>query len=682
MLGDTGVAVNPDDERYKHLIGKTVTLPIVGRQIPVIADELVAPEFGTGCVKVTPAHDLNDFEMGQRHNLPMINIMNKDGSLNENGGEFVGQDRFVARKNVVQKLDELGVLVKIEDYSHSVPFSDRGKVAVEPLLSTQWFVKMESLGQKALDFLDNKNEPHYIPQRWKKVYRDWLVKIRDWCISRQLWWGHQIPAWYVVSETEGEITDHTPFVVAKSAAEAQEKAQAEYGADIILKQDPDVLDTWFSSGLWPFSTMGWPEDTKDLQTYYPNSTLVTGFDIIFFWVARMTMMAGHFTGKMPFKDVYIHGLVLDEKGQKMSKTKGNGIDPLVTIAKYGTDALRYTLIKEVAGAGQDIKFLYDRKTEKSESVEASRNFANKLWNASRFVMMNLEGKTPQELGHPATADLELADRWILSKYYQVVKQTREYLDNYGMGEAAKGLYDFIWGDFCDWYIELVKSRLWQKESATRVVAQQTLAFVLEGILKLLHPFMPHITEEIWQTLCRVEGEYLALQTYPEVAKDKIDSELETDFEFIIAAIRTIRNLRAEAEVKPGVKVSIILESESDREKNILESAQKYILDLAKVERLTIASILSQKATRSFAAVVGTTQVLLPLTGVVDLEALQSKIAKNVTKIEKKVNDLTKRLNNPGFVNNAPADVIQAAKEDLAEAQKQLEILKERLQNLQ
>ncbi len=682
MLGDTGVAVNPNDDRYKDLIGKTLNLPIMNREIPIVADELVDPEFGTGCVKVTPAHDPNDFEMGKRHDLPFINIMNKDGTLNENAGEFAGQDRFVARKNVVEKLAEIGVLVKIEDYTHAVPYSDRGKVAIEPLLSTQWFVKIEPLAQKALSCLDEENSPRFIPDRWTKVYRDWLVKLRDWCISRQLWWGHQIPAWYVVSATEGIITDNTPFIVAHSEAEAKEKATSQYGENVKLERDPDVLDTWFSSGLWPFSTMGWPEDTKDLTTYYPNSTLVTGFDIIFFWVARMTMMAGHFTGKMPFKDVYIHGLVLDEKGQKMSKTKGNGIDPLVTIAKYGTDALRYTLIKEVAGAGQDIKFLYDRKTEKSESVEASRNFANKLWNASRFVMMNLEGKTPQELGHPATADLELADRWILSKYYQLVKQTREYLDRYGMGEAAKGLYDFIWGDFCDWYIELVKSRLWQKESATRVVAQQTLAFVLEGILKLLHPFMPHITEEIWQTLCRVEGEYLALQTYPEVAPDRIDSELETDFEFIIAAIRTIRNLRAEAEVKPGVKVSIILESESDRERNILNSAQKYILDSAKVEQLTIASIVSQKATRSFAAVVGTTQVLLPLTGVVDLEALRSKIAKNVTKIDKKVNDLTKRLNNPGFVNNAPADVIQAAKEDLAEAQKQLEILKERLQNLQ
>jgi len=682
MLGDTGVAVNPNDDRYKNLIGKTLKLPITNREIPIIADELVDPEFGTGCVKVTPAHDPNDFEMGKRHDLPFINIMNKDGTLNENAGEFAGQDRFVARKNVVKKLEDLGVLVKIEDYTHAVPYSDRGKVPIEPLLSTQWFVKIEPLAKFALSCLDEENSPRFIPDRWNKVYRDWLVKLRDWCISRQLWWGHQIPAWYVVSATEGIITDNTPFIVAHSEAEATEKAKSQYGENVKLERDPDVLDTWFSSGLWPFSTMGWPEATKDLNTYYPTTTLVTGFDIIFFWVARMTMMAGHFTGKMPFKDVYIHGLVLDEKGQKMSKTKGNGIDPLVTIAKYGTDALRYTLIKEVAGAGQDIKFLYNRKTDEAEAVEASRNFANKLWNASRFVMMNLDGKTPQELGNPQPEDLELADRWILSKYYQLVRQTRDYLDNYGLGEAAKGLYDFIWGDFCDWYIELVKSRLWQKDSESRVAAQQTLAFILDGILKLLHPFMPHITEEIWHTLSQVEERYLALQSYPEAVTELIDCDLESDFDFIIATIRTIRNLRVEAEIKQGAKVAIVLESASDRQRNILEAARNYILDLAKVENLSIASSLSEKVTRSFAAVVGTTQVLLPLTGIVDLEALKSKIGKNLLKVEKKVNDLTKRLNNPGFVNKAPADVISAARDDLAEAEKQLEILKKRLQNLE
>ncbi|MCE2672801.1 MAG: valine--tRNA ligase, partial [Microcystis sp. 53598_E5] len=401
MLGDTGVAVNPQDPRYRHLIGKTVTLPIMGREIPIIADELVDPEFGTGCVKVTPAHDPKDFEMGKRHNLAFINIMNLDGSLNENAGIFVGQDRFVARKNVVKKLDEDGFLVKIEAYRHSVPYSDRGKVPVEPLLSTQWFVKIEPLATKALTCLDQENSPRFVPERWTKVYRDWLVKLKDWCISRQLWWGHQIPAWYIISETNNEITNHTPFVVAPDETSALAKAKQEYGEDIIIQQDPDVLDTWFSSGLWPFSTMGWPEKTLDLDTYYPTTTLVTGFDIIFFWVARMTMMAGYFTRQMPFKDVYIHGLVRDENGKKMSKSANNGIDPLILIDKYGTDALRYTLIREVAGAGQDISLQYNRKTDESESVEAARNFANKIWNASPFVMMNLEGKAPEELGEPA-----------------------------------------------------------------------------------------------------------------------------------------------------------------------------------------------------------------------------------------------------------------------------------------
>jgi valyl-tRNA synthetase len=692
MLGDTGVAVNPNDERYQKYIGKTVTLPIVGREIPIIGDEFVDPEFGTGCVKVTPAHDPNDFEMGQRHKLPMINIMNKDGSLNENAGEFEGQDRFVARKNVVKKLEELGNLVKIEDYRHSVPYSDRGKVPIEPLLSTQWFVKIEPLASKALSCLDQENSPHYVPERWKKVYRDWLVKLKDWCISRQLWWGHQIPAWYVISETGGEITDNTPFIVAYDEAEAKEKAIAQYGNDIQLEQDPDVLDTWFSSGLWPFSTMGWPNETADLDKYYPTTTLVTGFDIIFFWVARMTMMAGHFTDKMPFADVYIHGLVLDENGQKMSKSKNNGIDPLLMIDKYGADALRYTLITKVVGAGQNISFDYDRKTQESASVEASRNFANKLWNASRFVMMNLKGKTPQTLGQPDNEALELDDRWILSRFYQTVKQTRTNIEAYGLGEAAKGLYEFIWNDFCDWYIELTKTRLWQDEaSISRQVAQQTLGYVLEGILKLLHPFMPHITEEIWQTLtqnaplnppnCEGNVKTLALQAYPEVAENLINPQLEQNFELLFDTIGTIRNLRAEAVIKPGDKIKVILQTESQQETEILKSAQTYIQEISKVGELMIASTLSEDPGQVIAGVTGTVQILIPLTGLVDVAELRAKLEKKLAKVEKDIKSLTGRLNNPGFVNKAPADVIEGAKNDLTEAQKQAEILRERLNRL-
>ncbi|WP_066376678.1 valine--tRNA ligase [Anabaena sp. CA = ATCC 33047] len=784
MLGDTAVAVNPNDDRYKDLIGKTLTLPIMQREIPIIGDELVDPSFGTGCVKVTPAHDPNDFEMGKRHNLPFINILNKDGTVNANGGEFQGQDRFVARKNVVARLEADGVLVKVEDYKHTVPYSDRGKVPIEPLLSTQWFVKIRPMADKALDFLDQQDTPEFVPQRWTKVYRDWLVSLRDWCISRQLWWGHQIPAWYAVSETGGQITDTTPFVVAKSADEALEKATAQFGEDVKLEQDPDVLDTWFSSGLWPFSTLGWPEKTPDLETYYPTTTLVTGFDIIFFWVARMTMMAGHFTGKMPFQTVYIHGLVRDENNKKMSKTANNGIDPLLLIDKYGTDALRYTLVKEVAGAGQDIRLEYDRKKDESSSVEASRNFANKLWNAARFVMMNLDGQTPAQLGEPNATELcdspaeTLCDRWILSRYHQVIQQTTNYIDNYGLGEAAKGIYEFIWGDFCDWYIELVKSRL-QKDAdpASRRVAQQTLAHVLEGILKLLHPFMPHITEEIWQTLTQQPADSkqtLALQPYPKADTNLINPALEEQFTLLFGTIRTIRNLRAEAEVKPGVKVKVNLQSENPQELEILTAGQSYIQDLAKVETLSIAgepepqtatmpkprsnwrtivwlvvgliffrlalavgetldhipvlgtffelvglgysawfvvntllfaearqkfwaqlfppSIEESAATpelpapaaqpeKAIAGVIGTVQVVIPLDGVVDIEAMRAKLEKSLSKVEGEVNSLSARLSNANFVEKARPDVVQSARDALAEAEKQAEILRDRLRGL-
>lgn len=821
MLGDTAVAVNPNDIRYKDLIGKTVILPIIKREIPIIGDDFVDPNFGTGCVKVTPAHDPNDFQMGQRHQLPMINIMNQDGSLNENAGPFAGQDRFVARKNLIQFLKDKGFLVKIEDYKHTVPYSDRGKVPVEPLLSTQWFVKIRPLADKALNCLDKQDSPVFVPDRWTKVYRDWLVKLDDWCISRQLWWGHQIPAWYAVSETGGKITDNTPFVVGRNEAEAREKAIAKFGATVILEQDPDVLDTWFSSGLWPFSTLGWPEQTLDLSKYYPTSTLSTGFDIIFFWVARMTMMGAYFTDKMPFKTVYIHGLIRDENGKKMSKSAGNGIDPLLLIDKYGTDAVRFTLMKEVIGAGQDIRLEYNRETDESASVEASRNFANKLWNASRFVMMNLDGKSPKQLGEPNINHLELSDKWILSRFNQTVKQTREDMDNYGIGEAAKGIYEFIWGDFCDWYIELAKPRLQGENNASRQVSQQTLAYVLEGILKLLHPFMPHITEEIWHTLTQTgEESCLALQPYPMVVEDEIlevqrlgkfvndpdsilgqsirilfelpevlggffkqyqkpliitglffvafltvkcfvaaltainelpllssifeligigytgwfvyryllkasqreelgkilqewktefigsakahenlddyniyseicqepsseiisiiDPKLEADFELIIGAIRTVRNLRAEADIKPKVKVNAILQSESTKEQQILKQGQTYIQELGKVEELTITQKLTGNEGQSIAGVVGTVQVLMPLAGVVDLAAFQTKLQKKLAKVEKEIQGLQRNLNNPNFVSRAEPEVVENTRNSLAEAQKQAEILQQRL----
>jgi valyl-tRNA synthetase len=582
-----------------------------------------------------------------------------------------------------------------------VPYSDRGKVPVEPLLSTQWFVKIDSLSQSALTCLDEQDSPAFVPDRWTKVYRDWLVNLRDWCISRQLWWGHQIPAWYAVSETDGEIGENTPFVVARNEAEAREKVIAQFGVEVQLKQDPDVLDTWFSSGLWPFSTLGWPHETADFDRYYPTTTLVTGFDIIFFWVARMTMMAKHFTGQMPFQTVYIHGLVRDENNKKMSKSANNGIDPLLLINKYGTDALRYTLIKEVAGAGQDIRLLYNRKTDESESVEASRNFTNKLWNASRFVMINLGDSyelsgLSSELAKGTQNSLPLGDRWILSRFHQVTQQTRSAIDGFALGEAAKGLYEFFWGDFCDLYIELVKSRLLGEDADSKQTAQQVLAFVLDGILKLLHPFMPHITEELWQTLIgsgSTPSHSLALQPYPEANPSLIDPDLEQQFTLITDTIRTIRNLRAEADIKPGVKIRAILQSESDRERQILTVGQSSIQDLAKVETLTIQhptdrdpaifeTIPTEIATeKMIAGVTGTVQILIPLAGVVDMAALSAKLARDLKKIEAEIQALSSRLNNPSFVNKAPAEVVQTAQATLAEAEKQAEILQNRLKEL-
>ncbi len=680
MLGDTAVAVNPEDDRYKHLIGKTILLPIMNREIPIIGDQYVDKAFGSGCVKITPAHDPNDFEMGKRHQLPLINILNKNGSINENGGEFQGQDRFVARKNVVAKLDQLGLLEKIEDYTHTVPYSERGKVPVEPLLSIQWFVKIKPLSDFALEQFDKQNSPTFVPDRWGKVYRDWLIRLKDWCISRQLGWGHQIPAWYA--------PDGTIFV-AKTEDEAYAQARAKFGDAVTLERDPDVLDTWFSSGLWPFSTLGWPEQTQDFETFYPTSVLVTGFDIIFFWVARMTMMAGYFTGKMPFHTVYIHGLVRDENNQKMSKSKNNGIDPLILINKYGVDALRYSLVKEVTGAGQDIRLDYNRKTDESTTVETARNFANKLWNASRFVMMNLNSIETRSTSFN-TENLELADRWILSRYAQTVLQVREQLDAYSMGEATKSLYEFFWGDFCDWYIELVKSRLQEDaDPISRATVQQTLAFILDGILRLLHPFMPHVTEEIWQLLTYGTSEpssdrpVLAIQPYPEIDTTYINEELEEQFKLIIGTIRTIRNLRAEAEIKPSLKVEVILQSDSDRERTLLEAGKSYILDLARVEDLAILATVDESATEeAIAGVVGTVQAIVSLVGVVDIAQLVAKLERTLKKLESAIASSQGRLNNEGYVKKAPPEVVATARAELEESLKQQEILKARLEQLQ
>jgi valyl-tRNA synthetase len=676
MLGDTAVAVNPHDPRYRSLIGQTVILPLMHREIPIIADEYVDPTFGSGCVKVTPAHDPNDFEIGKRHNLPMINILNKDGTINENGGSFAGQDRFVARENVVSALKELGLVAKIEDYTHTVPYSERGKVPIEPFLSVQWFVKIAPLAESALKEFDENHSPQFIPDRWGKVYRDWLAKLKDWCISRQLWWGHQIPAWYA---PDGSV------IVARHLEEAQQKALQQFGEPVPLTQDPDVLDTWFSSGLWCFSTLGWLENHPDYQKFYPTSALVTGFDIIFFWVARMTMLSKYFTGKIPFHTVYIHGLVRDEHNQKMSKTKGNGIDPLVLIKKYGADALRYALVREVVGAGQDIRLDYNRQTDESPTVESARNFATKLWNASRFVFLNLSQCGIPEMAQEGT--LELSDRWILSRYHHTVQRVNDYLNNYAFGESARELYEFIWGDFCDWYIELVKSRLAQPSTPSCATARWVLATVLEGTLRLLHPFMPHITEEIWQLLMRGSSapadtqQILALQAYPQADPHWIDPQLEQEFTLLTGVIRLIRNLRATAEIKPSQKVTVYLHSENATELALLRAGQAYIQDLGRVATLQITPQPIHTGS-NLSGVVGTVQVILPLEGLVDLAQFQAKLSKDLAKLEATIHTLQTRLNNPTYREKAKPEVISATEAELAEALKQQEILRQRWQSLQ
>lgn len=682
MLGDTAVAVNPQDERYCHLIGQFIRLPIKNRLIPIIADEYVDPSFGSGCVKITPAHDPNDFEIGKRHQLPFINILNKDGTLNENGDPFTGLDRFVAREKVVQWFAEHGLLEKVEDYTHTVPHSDRGGVPIEPLLSIQWFCDVSGMGARCLEEEYQRNSPRFIPERWTKVYTGWLEKLRPWCISRQLWWGHQIPAWYPVLNGQ-LLEDPQAFVVARNGEEALLKAREKFGPEVErVEQDPDVLDTWFSSALWPFSTLGWPEETEDFKRYYPNSLMSTGFDIIFFWVARMAMMGVQFTGQIPFKDVYINGLVRDEHGAKMSKSKGNGIDPIELLDKYGTDALRYALVREVVGAGQDIRLAYDRKTGESASVEAARNFANKIWNASRFVLLNLEGQTPAQLGSPAPEALELADRWILSRLHSTATQVIEELEAYGLGEGARLLYSLIWDDFCDWYIELVKPRLRREDPTSKRTVQQVLAKVLETILRLLHPWMPHVTEEVWQLLTQAnQATSISVQPYPTPDPSWVNPQLEREFGLVIQTISSLRNLRAEAGLKPHQTIAAFLVTADPDEQRILTTAQAYIRELAKVESLEITGSLARDPKQVAAAVVGTVQVLVPLAGLVDVEALRAKVQKDLAKLEKEAQGIRARLENPNFLNRANPEVVQASQEQLAELEAQMRLLGSRLENL-
>ena len=685
LLGDTAVAVNPDDDRYKEFIGVKVKVPFVDREIPIIADSHVDKDFGTGCVKVTPAHDPNDFAIGKRHNLKQINVMNKDGTLNINAGIFQNLDRYEARKKIIKELDNLGLLTKIEDYKHTVPFSDRGKVPIEPLLSTQWFLKMDDISQGCLNEIDSK-KPSFIPPRWEKVYKDWLENINDWCISRQLWWGHQIPAWYVLDESQDSIEQNTPYIVARNEEDALIEANKKFGLNIKLVRDKDVLDTWFSSGLWPFSTLGWPNtNDPDFKKWYPNSVLVTGFDIIFFWVARMTMMGNTFTNNIPFKDVYIHGLVRDENNKKMSKSSGNGIDPILLIDKYGSDALRFALIREVAGAGQDIRLDFDRKKDTSSTVEASRNFANKLWNATKFVLINKTSNNNYSLNESDETSLELCDKWILSKLNQVNIKVAALLKEYKLGESAKLLYEFTWNDFCDWYVEFAKQRFNNKETKNRQISEKVLIKVLNDILVMIHPFMPHITEELWHVLqLKSDKELLSLQKWPTQENKFVDNKLDNSFQQLFEIIRLIRNLRAELGLKPSEKVPVYLISDNDELIDFLKILVDDIQTLTKSSEVFIFkpnAVDKKEFAKSFSGIISDLEVYLPFQDFVNIDALKERLNKDLKKVTIELENLNKRLSNKNFVDKAPKDIVDECRFKLNEGSVQKERISKKLELL-
>ena len=685
LLGDTAVAVNPDDDRYKEFIGVKVKVPFVDREIPIIADSHVDKDFGTGCVKVTPAHDPNDFAIGKRHNLKQINVMNKDGTLNINAGIFQNLDRYEARKKIIKELDNLGLLTKIEDYKHTVPFSDRGKVPIEPLLSTQWFLKMDDISQGCLNEIDSK-KPSFIPPRWEKVYKDWLENINDWCISRQLWWGHQIPAWYVLDENQDSIEQNTPYIVARNEQDALIEANKKFGLNIKLVRDKDVLDTWFSSGLWPFSTLGWPNtNDPDFKKWYPNNVLVTGFDIIFFWVARMTMMGNTFTNNIPFKDVYIHGLVRDENNKKMSKSSGNGIDPILLIDKYGSDALRFALIREVAGAGQDIRLDFDRKKDTSSTVEASRNFANKLWNATKFVLINKTSNNNYSLNESDETSLELCDKWILSKLNQVNIKVASLLKEYKLGESAKLLYEFTWNDFCDWYVEFAKQRFNNKETNNRQISEKVLIKVLNDILVMIHPFMPHITEELWHVLqLKSDKELLSLQKWPTQENKFVDNKLDNSFQQLFEIIRLIRNLRAELGLKPSEKVPVYLISDNDELIDFLKILVDDIQILTKSSEVFIFkpnAVDKKEFAKSFSGIISDLEVYLPFQDFVNMDALKERLNKDLKKVTIELENLNKRLSNKNFVDKAPKDIVEECRFKLNEGAAQKERITKKLELL-
>jgi valyl-tRNA synthetase len=655
LLGDSAVAVHPEDERYAKYIGKSVMLPLVNKEIPIIADSYVDKEFGTGVVKITPAHDPNDFEVGKRHNLPEINVMNDDATINELGGKYAGMDRYVARKEMVKDLDDLGLLVKVEDHTHNVGTHDRCKAVVEPLIKQQWFVKMEDMAKSAVDALKS-GDLEFIPDRFDKVYMNWLDNIRDWCISRQLWWGHRIPAYYC--DKCGE------FIVSRDIPE-----KCSCGHDHFT-QDPDTLDTWFSSALWPFSTLGWPEKTPELEYFYPTNVLVTGYDIIFFWVIRMVFSGIEYTGKTPFSKVIMHGLVRDSEGRKMSKSLGNGIDPLEIIDQYGADALRLTLITGNA-PGNDMRFYMER-------VEASRNFANKVWNASRFIMMNFEKAEISDTIDLAT--LTQADKWILSKVNELTKDVTENLEKYDMGVAVQKIYDFIWEEFCDWYIEMVKPRLYNDEDATKAAALWTLRTVLIDSLKLLHPYMPFITEEIFCSLQDKEESIMISEwpVYKEEYNFKADEEA---VEVIKAAVKGIRNVRAEMNVPPSKKATVIVVSEDDKVRTIFETSRVFFATLGYASEIIVQNDKSNVPEDAVSTVIPDAVIYMPFAELVDIEKEIERLEKEKARLDGELRRVTGMLSNEKFVSKAPEAKINEEKAKLENYTNMMNQVTERLNHL-
>ncbi len=649
LLGDTAVAVNPNDERYKDIIGKTLDLPIVHRQIPVIADEYVEIEFGTGVVKITPAHDPNDFEVGLRHNLPVINVMTDDAKITADYPKYAGMDRYEARKAIVADLEAEGALVKIEDYNHNVGTCYRCSTTVEPRVSKQWFVKMKPLATPAIDAVKN-GETKFVPQRFEKVYFHWLENIRDWCISRQLWWGHRIPAWYcadcgkiTVSKTDATVCSHC--------------------GSKNIEQDPDTLDTWFSSALWPFSTLGWPKETQDFKHYYPTNTLVTGYDIIPFWVMRMMFSGLEQTGEVPFNTVLIHGLVRDSQGRKMSKSLGNGVDPLEVIDKYGADALRFSLATGNS-PGNDMRYIPER-------VESSRNFANKLWNAARYLLMNLKSDEVLELPN----DLALEDKWIISKYNRLVQEVTDNLDKFELGLAVQKLYDFIWDIYCDWYIEISKARLNGNNEASANTARAVLTFVFDGILKLLHPFMPFITEEIWQSIPH-NGESIMVSEWPKYNADLNFESEETDFEKIMSAIRAIRNRRNEMNVPPSRKAKVCI---ATTDVDVFKNGQDFICRLASAQEVEVANNFDLPD--AVCVITDSAKIYLPLADLVDFSAEIERLEKELKKAEVDKEFFEKKLNNTSFVAKAPEQLVKTQREQLAKVLEKIEMINSQIADI-